>query len=340
MLAFSFAFMWRSNLIEFFDVYEGTKLEEIEHISVRMILLISLYCSLLLSFLCSLLDVFILKGLIGRRSLGQIILITAAAQILVIAFVIINANRFAIQLIFNADPRLKNNLWELSDLWYICILMLIVISFGRFIIEIDKKLGQGNLWLYLIGRFYKPHEERRIFMFLDLKSSTTIAEKIGHYKFSQLIQDCFRDLSVVERYSTEVYQYVGDEVVLTWPDKVGIKNDNYIKAFFAFQKKLSSKSKYYVKKYGIVPEFKAGVNVGPCTVAEVGELKREICYHGDTLNTAARVESLCNELDVDFLITEDLMQEISKKNNFKVEEKGNVELKGKVNKVVVYTVSK
>jgi len=31
-------------------------------------------------------------------------------------------------------------------------------------------------------------------------------------------------------------------------------------------------------------------------VAEVGEIKTEIAYHGDTINTAARIQEQCNVL--------------------------------------------
>jgi len=338
-LIIAFFSLWRTNILEFSNVYEGTNLERLEHISVRKTLLISLYISFLLSLLSAIIDTFVLKTLVGKRSLGQVILISALAQFLVIIFVIINASRFVIQIVFDANPRVKNSILDVPDIIYIIVLMLISVAFARFILEIDRKLGKGNLWLYLIGRFYKPREEDRIFMFLDLKSSTTIAEKIGHYKFSQLIQDCFSDLSVVERFDAQVYQYVGDEVVLTWPAAKGLKNKRFLKAFFAFQSKLRSKNKYYKKKYGIVPEFKAGVNMGMCTVTEVGELKREICYHGDTLNTAARIEALCNEYEAELMISESLYDEIKNGLVYKFEETGQLELKGKVNKVRVYKVS-
>ena len=176
-------------------------------------------------------------------------------------------------------------------------------------------------------------------MFIDLKSSTTIAEKIGHYKFSQLIQDCFSDISVVEKYEAEVYQYVGDEAVLTWSEKKALKKLNYVHAFFAFRNRLESKKEYYQNTYGVIPEFKAGANLGMCTVTEVGDLKREICYHGDTLNTAARIEELCNDYEADFLVSESLHEKLEHQAGFIFEHVGHVELKGKVNKVGIFKVS-
>ncbi len=61
-----------------------------------------------------------------------------------------------------------------------------------------------------------------------------------------------------------------------------------IQAFFAFQNRINEKGQYYQRTYGHIPEFKAGVNIGAITVAEVGERKREIAYHGDTINTAGQ----------------------------------------------------
>jgi len=62
---------------------------------------------------------------------------------------------------------------------------------------------------------------------------------------------------------------------------------------FAYDKLLINKSEYYRNKYGMVPKFKAGANSGYVTVAEVGELKKELAYHGEVLNTAARIQGKC-----------------------------------------------
>jgi len=95
-------------------------------------------------------------------------------------------------------------------------------------------------------------------MFLDLKSSTRIAEKLGHIEYSKLIQNCFKDLHVVERFNAEVYQYVGDEAVLTWPKENGLVNSNCLRAFFKFKEKLADKSDYYMKKYGVQQSSRLG----------------------------------------------------------------------------------
>lgn len=62
-----------------------------------------------------------------------------------------------------------------------------------------------------------PREEDRIFLFLDLNSSTVLAEELGHIRYSELSKCCLADLALsVKKYKATVYQYVGDEAVLSW----------------------------------------------------------------------------------------------------------------------------
>ena len=105
-----------------------------------------------------------------------------------------------------------------------------------------------------------------------------------------------------------VYQYAGDEVVLSWPKKKEIESGAAIRCFFAIRDYPDSRKDYYKSTYGVQPVFKAGVHVGWVTVAEVGVLKREISYHGDTLNTAAPIEGRCNDLQSDLLISGSLAE--------------------------------
>ena len=41
---------------------------------------------------------------------------------------------------------------------------------------VNDKYGPGVFRDFLLGRYFQPKREERIFMFLDIKSSTTIAE--------------------------------------------------------------------------------------------------------------------------------------------------------------------
>ncbi|MDM8160502.1 adenylate/guanylate cyclase domain-containing protein [Labilibaculum sp. K2S] len=203
-----------------------------------------------------------------------------------------------------------------SQMFYaILVYFFIVGSLIEIFHEIDRKLGKGILVKFLLGRYYKPKEEKRIFLFMDLKSSTYYAEKLGHFKYSRLIQDCFKDISDAVRVNhAQIYQYVGDEVVLTWKINDGIENLRCLQVFYDFLDILEKKKGYYQKTYGMIPIFKAGVHSGKVMVAEVGELKSEIAYHGDAINTASRIQGLCNSYESRLLISGDLLAELKKKN--------------------------
>jgi adenylate cyclase len=214
--------------------------------------------------------------------------------------------------------------------------MIIVINFIK---QMNTKFGPGILIPMLLGKFRRPRLEKRIFLFMDLKDSTTHAEKLGSLMFSELLQDCFGDVNkVIPPFNAEIYQYVGDEVVLSWRSDEGLRNNNCIKFFFAFQEQLLKRKDYYLNKYGFLPGFKAGANIGNITVAEVGDFKREIAYHGDTINTASRIQSVCNTYGKSLLISEDLKNEIMLTRNFTAEFVTTIKLKGKEKEINLFSV--
>ncbi|MEB3346372.1 adenylate/guanylate cyclase domain-containing protein [Aquimarina gracilis] len=232
--------------------------------------------------------------------------------------------------------------WADDKAFWTAILYIILVSFVFSFIKIaTEKFGKGVFLKMLLGKYKKPQEEKRIFMFLDLKDSTTIAENLGHFKYSQFIQDCFYDLNeVVPKYDAEIYQYVGDEAVLSWPYKKGLANNNCVALFFAFQQLKQSKSKYYLDKYGVVPEFKAGLHGGLLMVTEVGVIKKEIAYHGDVINTSARIQAECNKHHVLLLISEKLLKDLQTSKSLTTKFLGSVLLKGKQKEVNIHTIEK
>jgi len=144
----------------------------------------------------------------------------------------------------------------------------------------------------------------------------------------------------MKKYDAEVYQYVGDEAVLHWTNKRGVKNTNCIKIFFAFEKRLLSKRKQYYKKYELLPSFKAGVHCGKLIATEIGLVKKEIAYHGDVINTTSRIQEECNSYNESLLISESLLNMLSSKAKYKYDSLGNIKLKGKEQEVNLYSVNK
>lgn len=218
---------------------------------------------------------------------------------------------------------------------YFYIIAIDILMFG--LRQVNLFLGSNNFWNLFRGKFYTPREEKRIFMFLDLQFSTTHAENLGHIEYSRMIQDCFNDLGIVVENEAEIYQYVGDEAILTWKLQDGIRKQNCLNAYFNFKKQINKRKEHYIKQYNFIPHFKAGLNSGLVTVAEVGKYKKEIAYHGDTINTAARIQGKCNELKQEFLISESLKNDLSNL-GYVFSELGRIALKGKENQIRLFAV--
>ena len=135
-------------------------------------------------------------------------------------------------------------------------------------------------------------------MFLDLKSSTAIAEKLGHKRYHQFLNDFFYDITpaIIES-KGEIYQYVGDEVVVTWTKERGLRDANCISCYFRVAAAIGKVSDTYEQKYGSVPTFKAGYHYGEVIAGLIGDIKRAVVFHGDTVNTASRIRSECTTFD-------------------------------------------
>lgn len=202
-------------------------------------------------------------------------------------------------------------------------------------------IGKNIFRNLLLGKYRTPKTESRIFMFIDMKDSTTHAEHMGHIRFTRLIQACFRDFGIIAmKRGVEIYQYVGDEVIVSWLIKPGIFNQNSLRLLFDFTEQLRLNGDEYYDTFGVIPEFKAGAHMGNVTVAEIGLAKRGIEYLSDVLNTAARIQGMCNKHGADLLISGELKGKIEDSLDFKMEFIENAELKGKTEKVELYKVSR
>ena len=207
-------------------------------------------------------------------------------------------------------------------------------------VQINFLLGPGVFLKFLVGKYQKPTKEHRIFMFLDVKSSTTLAEKLGHEKYYALLNDFFHEISKpVLNTRAEIYQYVGDEVVITWETKDGLLKMNCINIFFQIKQNVADRAGYYEMKYGVVPEFKAGLHFGEVISAQIGDIKREIVYNGDVLNTAARIQEQCNKLKRELLISAALLAKLNVNESYKVEKMTTITLRGKESTNELFSVT-
>jgi adenylate cyclase len=290
--------------------------------------------------------VWVNSQLFRRRSFKFAMLTTLTAYVLIFVFVSlvatlamligeygllgISSDSMKTTLEFVLNPTLITNF----ILWGIITLLTL------FLLQVNDRFGPGILLKFLAGNYHQPKKEERIFMFMDMRSSTTIAEKIGNEKYFNLLNDVFADITnTILNNEGEIYQYVGDEIVISWSIKKGIRNANCLRCFTDIQKKLTDLGPIYEKKYEVIPEFKAGLHYGLVMAGEIGVIKKDIIYSGDVLNTTARIQEQCNHYRVNILLSKETFDLISDTDGFKLTPLGSIELRGKKRKIDLNTIS-
>jgi adenylate cyclase len=240
------------------------------------------------------------------------------------------------------DDRVWNNVWVFASsftFWSVELYIAAIIGVSLFYSEVSENLGLFVLHNFFVGKYHKPIEEERVFMFLDMKSSTTIAENLGHVKYFEMLKEYYSDLSnPIIHYSGEIYQYIGDEIVVSWKIKNGLKDNNCLNCFFAMKESLSKQSEKYQSQFGILPTFKAGFHFGRVTTGEIGVIKKDIIFTGDVLNTTARIQGLCNDYNVDILISDQLRNKMDIESEFNIQSQGIHELRGRNETIKLFTI--
>lgn len=220
------------------------------------------------------------------------------------------------------------------------IFWLTVVMCTMIVFLVNDKYGPGVFRKFLMGKYFHPSREERVFMFLDLRSSTTIAERLGEEQYFEFLREVVKISTVgILQHKGEIYQYVGDEIVISWPIERGIAHMNCINCFFDVRKELQDRSDYFKETFGVQPEFKAGLHYGNVMAGEIGVVKRDIAYSGDVLNTTARIQGKCNELGVDLLLSKTLSDRLQTPvSKFKSKELGTIQLRGKKQKMHLCTL--
>ncbi|WP_208641775.1 adenylate/guanylate cyclase domain-containing protein [Sphingobacterium multivorum] len=201
--------------------------------------------------------------------------------------------------------------FNFSLMMSVSVYALLVEGFITIVLLLKRNLGIGYFSDFFKSSYLTPSEEERVFLFLDMIDSTPLIQQLGSFRYSRLMQDCFTDLSdAVLRYNGLLYQFVGDEAVITWKTSKDFKFSDSLDFYFAYLQILETKKDYYTDKYGILPRFRASVNSGNVTIALVGDIKREIAYYGNVLNICSRLQKLSDNNQNQIIISENFYNNI------------------------------
>lgn len=220
------------------------------------------------------------------------------------------------------------------------VVSLVVAFAFNAVLRIRSLVGGRVLTNFLLGRYHRPLREQRVFLFLDLADSTHLSEKLGDVHVQSLIRRFFFDIAQpIAEHGGETHRYIGDEIVVTWPYSVAISDARCVQCVFDIQSFITANASRYEGDFGVIPRFRVGMHGGSVVASEVGDEKREIVYFGDTVNTAARLQSLCKEKERDFLISSELLDSMTLPPSSEVQDMGEIELRGKSHPLRVYALS-
>ncbi len=303
---------------------------------------------LFISFTISFVENNILQERLRRMRFSTALIIRTSAQIAIILFFVFLGD--VLYSMFSSQKSIGDVLQLPSVRRFLfggemVMIVLYAVTFTflvNMIRQMSRMLGQNVLVNMIVGKYSEPIEEERIFMFLDLDASTTIAERLGNIRYHNLLDDYVYDITkpIIESRG-EIYQYVGDEVVVTWTTDRPVDAMNSIDCFFRICDTMDRIAPKYQKKYGFVPGFKAGFHCGTVVAGQIGDVKKEIVFQGDVVNTASRIKETCGSLGVRILISRELLDKIPmEKSVYRSLRVGSFLLKGKEHEVELFSVAK
>jgi adenylate cyclase len=210
-----------------------------------------------------------------------------------------------------------------------------------FMFEVNKLLGQNVLLNFITGRYHKPRLEERILLFIDMEGSTGFAEHLGPLDFHRLLNRFVADLTdPIVAARGEIYSYVGDELIATWKLDQGIAQARCVVACFDAFDALARKAPEYRREFGAAVNFRAGLHCGPLVTGEMGSVKTEIVFLGDTVNTAARIQDFCRQTGDRLLASADLVDRLELPPGVLKRSLGDLRLRGKGADLVLYALTK
>jgi adenylate cyclase len=208
------------------------------------------------------------------------------------------------------------------------------------VVDVNTLLGQNVLLNFIFGRYYAPRLESRVFLLIDMEGSTGLAERLGPLAFHRLVNRFVDDLTQpIVAARGEIHRYIGDELIATWKLKEGIADGRCVRACFAAIDQLARRAPDYRREFGAAITVRAGLHCGPVVTGEMGTVRKEIVFLGDTVNTAARIQELCRETGDRVLASADLIDRLELPLGIGKRSLGDLRLRGKGADLALYALT-
>jgi adenylate cyclase len=292
-------------------------------------------------------EIFLPRTRLGR-ALARLpflasVLIKAAAYLLVVLVVI--GGRFGPRLVgLVAGPEVAVQIAAQIDAAFPRGLVVVVGAMVTMLLvllrQASQLVGERTFRMIVRGRYRRPRTEERFFLFIDIVGSTPVAEKLGALSVHRYLNRIFQETSdPVDDHGGEVYQYVGDEIVVTWLVREGRVGAKPLACLFAIEAALAAAAPAFEREFGTVPKLRAALHAGEVVTGEAGGSRRAIVFHGDVMNATSRIENLTRTLGRPFLVSEEALARLEGAEAYALEDLGPQALRGREAPLRVYAVS-
>ena len=290
------------------------------------------------------LELFVFAGNLRRIPFISIFILRVAVYQLLAFLVTFNlfvvARTFRYGLSYTGVLHSQEFQTYLSNRYHLVLVFcFLIILLAVFTLQMVRKLGVSDLLAFLTGKYHTPKREMRIFMFLSLGGSDRIINKTGNLEYHNFINDFLFDIgNSIRIHRGRIVHYKDDEVVVVWSVKAGTDKANCVRAFFHLRQVIEAHLEYYHSRYGISPEPKCALHGGNVIKAEIGEVKSEISFFGDVVNSTSRILQEGVTRRINILVSEPLMNMIQLPVHFQVTSQGAFVPRGKRNQIQLYAL--
>ena len=234
------------------------------------------------------------------------------------------------------DP-IEGALW--SRLVVSSSLLALALSFMVMpVFKIMQLLSIKTLGRAMLGRYLHPRREARGILFMDMKGSTSLIEDIGDKDFLRFLNEVLFEINgVILEYKGEIYRYVGDEFIVTWSEDTVQES---LGCIVAIQQALRDKTAHFERRFNHAPSFRYGLHFGEIMVGELGDLRTEIAFIGDAINTTKRIEDVCRHFNFDVLASSAYLERVSFPEDTRTVPVEAIRLRGKSSPMQLYGITK
>ena len=109
-----------------------------------------------------------------------------------------------------------------------------------------------------------------------------------------------------------------------------------MRCFFGIRDAVTRHAGRYRRDFGVVPRFRGGLHGGVVTAGELGDLRQQIVFVGDIMNTAARLEEYAKRTGLDLVVSGGLLERIALPTGVEATRCGELTLRGKAAPVVAH----